>query len=201
MSTVPELKIYTSRIYENAWWNYKTTKPAKLDNDVFFQRVEGVRARKRLFHEYLSDMTRILGITWKRKEIEAWLVGISIRTFSTPLTIALVTRNGKPLDVEDVVDALTHELIHNALAERDDYGEALKKLEKEYPEETFTMRVHILVHAVHAVIYTQKRGTDRLARDIESCKNSPDYVKAWEAVQHEGAENILKKYLGVIVSD
>lgn len=194
---VPEIKFYTSPVYERVWWNFRLTKPPKIDPETFDRMVSEIRSRKNLFHEYLKDMTHLLGIEWHRKEIEVTMVSLNIGCFSRPLTISLSNRNSHPRDTEDSVDDLTHELIHNALVEHPQYKDALEKLAKDFPKEPFLMHVHVLVHAVHALIYEQKRGTHRMNRDIEQCQKNEPYKKAWKVVQEKGSSAILKKYMGV----
>ncbi len=199
MTQVPDIKFYQSRIYETVWWDFRTTKPPKIEREIFEQRLEEIRSRKGLFQEYLNEMTNILGIEWKRKEIEVWLVSLNVGCFSRPLTISLSLNNSKPKDIDHIIDTLTHELIHNALIEHPHYRDALKLLEKDYSPELPIMYIHILVHAVHSIVYKNKRGTHRMEWDIERVKRNPPYRKAWKVVQKEGAENILHKYLGVQV--
>ena len=89
MTRIPEIKFYTSPVYEGKWWDFRLTKPPKINEEQFLQSVNKIRARKQLFQEYLRDITRILGIEWSRKEIEVWMVSLSIGVFSRPLTLSL----------------------------------------------------------------------------------------------------------------
>mgnify|MGYP001574134353 CR=1 FL=1 len=194
---IPEIKFYPSPIYESKWWDFRKIKPAKIDDETFQLLVQQIKSRKSLFEEYLRDMTNILGITWKRKEIEVWMVSLNIGCFSRPLTLSFSKQNNQPRDVDHIIDDLTHELIHNALIEQPNYNNAIERLSKDFESEPFRMHVHVLVHAVHAIIYKTKRGTQRMEWDISNSQNYPPYQRAWEVVQKEGAENILGKYLGV----
>ncbi len=196
MTRIPEIKFYTSPVYEGKWWDFRLTKPPKINEEQFLQSVNKIRARKQLFQEYLRDITRILGIEWSRKEIEVWMVSLSIGVFSRPLTLSLCWERGKVRDIDHLIDDLTHELIHNALIEHPRYSEALKLLEKDYAPEPFRTYVHILVHAVHVLIYKTKRGEHRMEWDIQKAQSNQPYARAWEIVQKEGPEKILEKYLG-----
>ncbi len=198
---IPEIKYYTSPVYEGKWWDFRLTKPPRIEPREFNQLVEQIRARKNLFTQHLREMTRILGISWERKEIEVTMLPLAIGSFSRPLTLSLSKRNGKPFDIEDAADILTHELIHNALLEHSLYRDATEKLAKDYPQEPFLMQVHILVHSVHAIIYETSRGTNRKERDIQRCQKNPPYKKAWEIVEKEGSQKILKKYLRITEED
>lgn len=194
---IPEIKYYTSPVYENKWWNFRLTKPPRIEPKEFDFLVAQIRTRKNLFEQHLREMTHILGITWKRKEIETTMLPLAIGSFSRPLTISLSKQNGRPMDVEDAADILTHELIHNALLEHPLYRDVVEKLAKDYSQDPFLMHVHILVHAVHAIIYESSRGTHRKERDIQRCQKNPPYKKAWEIVEKEGSKKILKKYLKI----
>jgi len=67
--------------------------------------------------------------------------------------------------------------------------------EKVYPDHNQRTRNHILVHAGHKHLYLNVlKEPRRLTRDIASCKDAPDYAKAWEIVEERGYQKIIDEF-------
>ena len=140
-------------------------------------------------NEILEELTRITGLKWNVKSIDCYVVGRCI-PFSDPLTLPVYSRS-----LDDFVDTLIHELIHQCFTE-DGNSKRLKKVrdyfDRKYKGESHLTRIHIPLHAVHSHIYLTFFSEKRLKRDIQ-CINSPDYQKSWYIVQAEGYQNILRE--------
>ncbi|MDZ4255984.1 MAG: hypothetical protein U1C71_00075 [archaeon] len=193
--SIPNIHFQRSWVYEQKWWEFRLTKPPRISEEAANQLFKQIKERKPLFEHLLGEITRTLQITWKRKEIEVTMIALFIGSFSKPLTISLSDAHGHPNDIEDLIDIIIHELIHNALNEHPQINAALTKIRTDYPDEPFLTHIHILVHALHMTLYEQHRGMDRAQRDIDKSALHPSYAKAWQIVTKEGAENILNKYL------
>jgi hypothetical protein len=135
----------------------------------------------------LSDMSKVYGLKWKEKVLECYIVGF-VTPFSDPLTLHSHYSSGM------FVDRLTHELIHQMQGQNEDETEPIFKwLYKKYPKETENTKNHIPVHAVHAQICLDLFDEARLKKIIKGIP-VPDYIRAWEIVQEEGHENLIKEF-------
>lgn len=196
---IPEIEFKRSKIYETTLLNLSCKPPiAKLERPVMLKAFAELESKKDYLYKLLEEITNILGIKWKRKSIRIYCLSFRQHgtTFSDPLTISLCTRKGKPTNIEDTIDLITHEFIHNALDEINEKTKnALIELEKDFPKLSKKIIVHILVHSVHYLIYEKTRGFERLEADKEKMKDREEYATAWKITEEKGAKNILEKYL------
>ena len=65
---------------------------------------------------------------------------------------------------------------------------------RKYKNETLNTKIHIQVHAIHSHIYLKFFNKKRLERDVKLISHLKDYKRAWEIVQKEGYENIIKEF-------
>lgn len=129
--------------------------------------------------EILKEIT---GLSFTEKEITCYLV--SDQTFSDPLTLKIE-------NIEDMQDNLVHELMHvflsgNQIGKTDGWKALFERFDGEFN----ATKIHLTIHSLHLLI-TQKLFPDRI-KDIKSYSVWPAYVKSWEIVEEEGAENIIK---------
>ena len=152
-----------------------TTSITKMED---FWEKEGSRIEKTL--------TSITGLNFTRQTIPCYLN--SSQSFSDPLTLQIEK-------VDDMYDNLAHELVHVILTQNS------KKIDKKwkaffgrFKDEVFTTRVHIAVHAIHLLL-AKSIFPNRVSR-IRSYSKFRAYVRSWEIVEKEGADNIVFQIFG-----
>lgn len=143
----------------------------------------------------LNAIQRYTRNKWTTKEHLCYVVG-SGDPFSDPLTMPVFS----PLaPIEYASDVLCHELIHRNLLEpafAKKWNRIFANLKKRYPKDTKNTLVHIIVHAVHEQIFLNIFSEERLKRDKRIMAAHPDYHRAWQIVEEEGAAKITKRYFG-----
>lgn len=135
------------------------------------------------------------GTRWTVKEHVCYVVGFG-DPFSDPLTMPVFASQAPIAYVSDV---LCHELIHRNFIEPAflaRWKRILVKLKKSYPKDTENVLVHILVHAMHERIFLTLFSEERFKREKRIMSVHPDYRRAWEIVEQEGAERVMERYLG-----
>lgn len=136
-----------------------------------------------------SDISKITGLKWHQKEINCYLI-LGKVSFSDPMTIGTDHKS-----IIDTIDAVTHELIHRILSEKENWAKIKKgwqELMKEYEEYNQVTKTHIVVHAIHSLILEKHFGKIRVKRQAAVVQKQP-YLKSWEIVFSAGAETIVKK--------
>lgn len=141
----------------------------------------------------IMAIQNFLSLEFRRNIIDVHIVEIINRSFSNPLVFD--TRN-KP---SEFVDKLIHELIHVILQENNDVAswESVDWLEKKFPKESRVTRNHIIVHAVLKKVYLEiLKEPERLGANMTRSKkhSSTDYTRAWDIVDKQGADYLLKKF-------
>lgn len=137
----------------------------------------------------LTEIAKITGLKWREKKIRVYLVGKCI-PFSDPLTMPPYK------DKDEFIDTLTHELIHQIQMQADDklWKKWWAYIKQNYGKELRKTKSHILLHAVHWEIYLRLFNKRHLEENIKKSSRNEPYRKAWEIVQKEGHENIIKKF-------
>ena len=138
----------------------------------------------------------VLDLKFKRNIIDIYIVSGNSRQLSSPIVI----KSG--FSPDEFVDSLTHELIH-ALFEDNGTKIPISILEEMFPNETSTVRNHVVVHAVLKYIYMDiLKDEKRLERNIENSRkhSTNDYLRAWEIVEKEGYIEIIKKFKNKITA-
>ena len=132
----------------------------------------------------LAEIASISRLQWHEKEIIVYLTG-GVRPYSDPLT----------LNLRSTIDTLTHELIHRILTEPENwrlFKNSWEELMQKYSQEPEKTRTHVIVHAIHTPILKNLFGEERYQKERNSM-TSPDYVRAWEIVDRDGYEDIIKE--------
>ena len=197
---LPEIRI------KNAWLLrdqvskplYKLYKPPKkfpTDKQVE-QKVEDYhRAWQPFEQKILTGMSELLGVSFRQNIIDVYIAPYFKRAFSDPMVI------GMRCLADVFVDILTHELLHRLLSDNTTISNNNDDLLKEWrrlfgDKYSFSMTVHIPVHAAHKAIYLDVlKAPERLERDIAKAQrlNATDYLKAWDYVEHHGYQQIIDK--------
>lgn len=140
-------------------------------------------------------MTETLRLSFRQNIID---VNIApwFHAFSDPMVIGVMQ------EPDVFVDTLTHELLHRLLTDNTlipHETQLLPEWGKLFGNQnSFTLLVHIPVHAVHKAIYLDiLKAPERLERDIANNKKhgSKDYEGAWDYVEKHGYNEIISQLL------
>ncbi len=132
-----------------------------------------------------SEISKITGLKWNQKEVICYVIGFG-RPFSDPLTMKLFDNK------DDFIDTLVHECIHQIQVQNKDVNKRwVKYIAKKFPKESRVTRNHIFIHAIHERIYLKLFSEKRLQHE-KDIRTKEDYIRAWEIVEEEGADNLIK---------
>lgn len=195
---IPKIIFRYSWIYNNFLRTMRREKkkdyPSRKEILSYIKKAEKTweRDEKKVFKE----ISKIAGLEWKEKFIYCYMVTEGEFSLSDPMTL-VVYKKGSFRDLDVFVDYLVHESIHRIFSARDNFLSCKKAwdyINRKYKKETRKTRIHIMVHAVHEHIYLKFYSKKRLERDIKWAKKHEDYRRAWEIVQGEGYDNIIKEF-------
>jgi len=196
---MPRVEFTYSSVYDEQWraaWKRSAKRsgryPSPEEVQRFMRKVE--RAWRRSEAGVFRSIARVSGLRWSDDPHVCYVVGYAI-PFSDPLTLPVF---GPKAPVNYVVDVLTHELIHRLLIGRRAAARvrtALSRLKREYPRENENVRTHIIVHAIHWRVFETEFGVARLHRERRIMGTVPDYRRAWEIVEAEGAAPLIQRFL------
>lgn len=142
----------------------------------------------------LKGICGVLNLEYKRNAIDVYIVSGNPRQLSAPIVIKSSFNPG------EFVDSLTHELIHT-LFEDNGRKIPISILNEMFPDETNTVRNHVVVHSVLKYIYLDiLKDERRLEKNITNSgkHDTNDYFRAWEIVKKDGYLEIIKKFKGKI---
>lgn len=194
---IPKITFRYSWIYDGHAREYARSQKVKHIVSIatvqrFRERLE--RAWRPHERDVLHAIARVTGLPWGEREIMIY-VRCRGRDFSDPLSI----RYHRSLI--GGVDVLTHELIHRNVAYTS-HQQAMRRarnvLARRHRGESESTRIHILIHAVHAVVFRRCFSEARLRNEIRHMQSFEDYRRAWEIVQEEGAEEILIRFRAMV---
>jgi len=179
----------------SAWENLpeKEGKYPSPEQVKEFMRALEIEWRKdeQIIFDKIADIS---GLKWNEKDHTCYVVGYA-EPFSDPLTIPVFSSEA-PIDY--VSDVLCHEMIHRNLIQKE-HGKVvhtgLDKLRKLYPNESENVIIHILVHAIHKIVFLDIYSQERLDREKWVMSGNIDYSRSWEIVEREGAAEIIKNIL------
>ena len=188
----PEIIFTYSRIYEGALNGEIFKKKRESLSEVkilnYIKSIE--KAWKRDEKDILREISKVTGLNWEEKHIYCYLIEKGT-SFCPPLTMPMIK------DKVLFMDLLTHELVHGIFNFPPDNFKKSKKawdyINKKYRKESRKTRIHILVHAVHNYILNKLYDKKRLKKNIQFLSSQIDYKRAWDIVQKEGYQNILRE--------
>ncbi len=137
-------------------------------------------------NKIFEEISRVSGLKWKKPLIDCYVVK-KCRPFSSPLTISIYGKDNKKRKMEHQIETIIHELIHNILVQNGKWVDWREK----YPGINRITNNHILVHAIMKKVMENIYGKERAERHIHRTSRIPEYRKAWEIVEKEGAEKII----------
>lgn len=197
----PKIIFKYSWIYDQNWKEWvklyikkgeKCQYPDPQEVQNYIKKVEKLWSRQE--KKVLEEISKASGLKWKEKTIICYVVGNCV-SFSDPLTLRAYE------EPDYFIDVLVHELIHQLFIQEGNLEKSAKSweyLENKYRSESFNIRVHIPVHAIHWHIFLKFFGQSNLDREIKKTNEYADYKKAWDIVRQEGYENIIKEFKGRI---
>jgi len=196
---IPKIKFKYSWIYDQKWKEWmKFYRPDFKTYPSEKTIIKYIKDVKKLWKgeekKVLGELSKITKLKWKSKTITCYVVGQAM-PFSDPLTVPIYDEKNWFTDV------LTHELIHQLFTQEGNQKKAKlswKYLEKKYkPHSKITIN-HIPLFAIHSYIYLKFYSKKRLNHNIKIMSYYKGYKEAWEIVQKEGYENIIKEFVGRI---
>lgn len=134
----------------------------------------------------LSGLVAVLETEFYKDVIDVYMAPM-LPSISSPILISI------RYEPDEFIDILTHELIHNLLAD----GTRRTPLPSEvFPEEDDPLvQVHIIVHAVAKHVFLDVFGEPyRLQRELQSAQGSPAYARAWQIVEQRDYRHIITTF-------
>ena len=193
---IPKIEFRSSFVYDNNFRDLKwikeylrkQKKKYPLDKEIenYIKKIKPIW--KKYEKDILSRIQKITGLKWRDKKILVYVVGIC-RPISDPLTIGIYK------DKKVFIDTLAHELIHQIQFQNEkNIGNWWKYVFNKYKKEPFKTKGHIFLYAVHWKLLLEIFNEKRLKENIKFDGPYSDYKRAWEIVEKEGYENIIKKF-------
>ncbi len=137
-------------------------------------------------NKIVTEFGRVTKLSFAAIPIPCYLN--SAQSFSDPLTVRVYKKD------EYTQDTLVHELCHVIMSQNNvGKTKAWQQLEEDYKDEPAVVRVHIVVHAIHQLVY-KNIFPDRL-NSIQTFAEALAYVRSWEIVKEVGAQKVVDKYL------
>lgn len=147
---------------------------------------------KKYEKQIFTEISKTMKLSWKEKKILCYIIGCG-RPFSDPLTIRVYEKKGT------FIDTLTHELIHQIQIQNSKkYLKWHRYVLKHYPKEERITKTHILLSAVHWKVLEKLFGKKRVREEIKKHCKDTGYRRAWEIVEKEGADKIIKIFIRLI---
>lgn len=139
----------------------------------------------------LKELSRTTGLKWKEDSVICYIIWAG-NSIAVPLTV--IVHN----DTNDFIDTLIHELIHYLLVDGDKNSKlsvnAQNYFSNKYKNEKRNVIHHILLFAIMQHTYLKFFDMERFEKHIDISKSSPDYARAWQIVQKEGCQKIIREF-------
>lgn len=189
---LPEISIIYSPPYE---WNYFFAAKKRWSTKLLSQGYKyQTRLRKRWTRDekkVLRTISKVTGLKWKERTIRCYIVAHSL-PISEPLTVPML----KNLDAS--VEAMIHELVHQIFIQNNTFGVG-PEYAKKYRRENWNTIIHLPVQAVVKIVLEKTYGDDagryikyeQWWRDYPKSPLAPEYRRAWEIMNKEGAQRII----------
>jgi len=193
---IPKVIFKYSYIYDKNWkgwikaYRKKTQKyPSAKQIQNYIKKVENLWSKDE--KKILTALQDITSLKWKSKYIQCYIVGRCI-PFSDPLTLSVYDKN-----LYYFIDTLIHELIHQLFTQDGNFKQSKKAwnyIRRKYKYTSHRTKIHIPLFAIYSYIYIKFYGERRLQMNIKSIIFLTDYKKAWNIVQKEGYQNIIREF-------
>jgi hypothetical protein len=194
---IPKIEFRYSWIYDDLFRESKETKslfrkagrkyPSTKVILKYIDEIKSLWVKKE--KKILDSISKNSGLKWRENKIIVYVIGGGVPGFSDPLTMRIFK------DKNHFVDTLIHELIHQIqVQDAKNWMKWWNYLEKEYKKESQTTKSHIFLDAVNYKVILDVFDKKRLQKVIRSNDKFKSYKIAWEIVQREGYENIIKEF-------
>lgn len=138
--------------------------------------------------EIMETAQKVIGMSWEQAQYQCYLVTGPVG-FALPLTIGFYA--GSKYTTFDI---LIHELLHIYFLEYSaKYPEKHREATATYGSESVIAWSHVPINALQDYIYTQLGWAERLKAVRKRHDAHSDYRRAWELVDQDESEEILKK--------
>ncbi|MAZ40929.1 hypothetical protein CL654_02335 [bacterium] len=187
---IPKVEFITQhKLHQMAALYAQEKKWEPLSLEKLQERAEEYKKRwSQVEEKILLGLQDICGLTYKEDTINVYLLPAYKGGFSTPLV------TGSYLEPDRYIDILSHELIHRLFSRDKEEYSFFQILKEMYPNKENLVIIHVAVHAVLKALYKDVLNEpSRLERDIEKSQMFPAYKEAWEIVERDGYESIIKK--------
>jgi hypothetical protein len=185
---IPKLKIVYSGIYDemlHAYHRKSYTKQARIAGERYARALQ--RKCDRIMPRAFQTMASISGLRWRERVIWGYVVRyLRHPGISHPLTLRM-NQNW-----QGQIELLIHELAHQLIVQNLDKSRFKQSwIWRKYKNENPRTLWHIPVHAILKLTLSKLFGTKATARHIAKYKLA-DYKRAWQIVEIEGAEKLIK---------
>lgn len=138
-------------------------------------------------------MQDCLELNFYQTTIDVFIVGFVRHAISTPTIISSTKDNS------EFIDILIHELLHRLISDNVQKTKTGGILLNLFPNETLLCRNHIVLNAVLKKIYINFfRSQEKITEVIKRDQNMPDYKRAWELVDQNSEDVIIKKFQNLL---
>lgn len=183
-------------IHWNEWTKQKFALPEKkvLPETSVAEIIKKIEKKWLPIEEMIEkEISIILNIQWKEKKIPCYIVSNG-HGISNPMTVGINQKN-----LDQIIDTLIHELTHRIFIQEENIKKAQLAWEwirKEYKEENQITQNHIICHSLVKHLYLAFFNKKRLLKEMEINQKHKDYKRAWEIVERDDFNNILKNFRG-----
>lgn len=190
---MPKLRIIYSWVYDGVLHEYHKKKYLKKEYKEGLVRAKRLQKRwDKIEAKVFRAMSKVSGLKWKDKVIDCFIVKYVSMPFSQPMTIWMWQKG------EYLLETIVHELVHQLFIQnqgRVKYSDS--RIAKKYKKESLNVRIHTPTHAVLKLTLEKVFGKEKTKHFIKAYNHLPEYKKAWQIVEKEGAENIIKDAIRV----
>ena len=185
--TNPKLDITYSFIYDQMihfWGKKKYTKTNYELGKKYTKRIQ--TQWKKIERKAFNTISKASGLKWKKPVIDCYITTAKIYSFSGPLTIAIKK------DMKLQIEILIHELVHNIVVQNMKKVRG-KLMHKKYGRYGMKTKIHVLINAILKQTLLQLISKQRVSKHIKRYNKQPAYKLAWQIVEKQGADNIIKE--------
>ena len=190
---IPKITFRYSSVYDRRYRNSKGLRKKMEEKGIEYPSEKKIRNYikkvepewRKVEKKVFSEISRLTGLKWNKKEVICYVIGYG-QPFSDPLTMKLFDNKN------DFIDTLTHECIHQIQVQNMKVNKRWREyIGKKYAKENRVARNHVFIHAIHEKVYLKIFGEKRLKHELK-IRTKEDYIRAWEIVKEEGADNLIK---------
>lgn len=203
MTNYPKIVFRYSKVYDGILEMMLTGKKFKYPSKETERKIfDYIRDLEKLWRKdekkVFKEISKITKLFWKEEIIYCYVIRKGNFSLSDPLTLVVYNRKGFLIEKDSLIDILVHELIHRIFfTSRENFQKSKKAWDciyRKYKKETEKTKNHIIIHAIHKHLYLKLFNEKRLKRDIQWASSYKDYKRAWQIVEKEGYQNIIKEF-------